>query len=458
MTLSTSRTAPGEDTGVIHDSPHDTKAAGNESLAPQKTRIMGRTSYLLAWFGGCVSIGTFTMGSSVVGTLNLVQATLAIAIGCFVIGIALALNGAAGYKYGIPFMVQARSAFGFSGTRLPGLVRAVPAIVWYGFQSWIGAGALNMVSATLFGFDNLIFYFITFQLLQIALSVLGFQGIKWLENVGSAFILGSLVYMFYSTIQRYGDELSASMLTMDGSWGLPFWGATMLFLGIYSTMMLNVSDYAREHKEGTGPGLLTTIYAMSILPCTLFMGLIGYMVSEATGVADPIKVFSNAVDNTPLLMTTLLFIAFAQVTTNVLNNVVPPTYVLMDAFKLKFRTATVIVGLLAFATFPWELVKDESAAGLQLFVQTYSAFLGPIFAILVVDYYLIRRRTLDLGKLYDENGPYRGVNMAALIATAAGAVVALTFSSVSWYASLIPAGLTYYLLMKHWAPCQRFRS
>ena len=230
----------------------------------------------------------------------------------------------------------------------------------------------------------------------------------------------------------------------------------MLFLGIYSTMILNVSDYSREHKHGTGPGLMTTIYAMSIMPCTLFMGLIGFMVSEATGVADPIQVFASAVDNTPLLMTTLLFIAFAQVTTNVLNNVVPPTYVLMDAFKLKFRTATVIVGLLAFATFPWELVEDESAAGLQLFVQTYSAFLGPIFAILAVDYYLIRRRTLDIAKFYDEQGPYRGINYAALIATAVGIVVAFFFSAVSWYASLIPAGLTYYLLMRHWAPCRRF--
>lgn len=442
------------------DSPisSQTKAIGDESLAPQQVRIMGRTSYILAWFGGCVSIGTFAMGSSVVGTLNLVQATLAIAIGCFIIGIALAINGAAGYKYGIPFMVQARSAFGFAGTRIPGLVRAVPAIVWYGFQSWIGAGALNMVSATLFGFDNLVFYFIAFQFLQIGLSVMGFQGIKWLENIGSVFIIFSLTYMFYATIQRYGDELSASLLTMEGSWGLPFWGATMLFLGIYSTMMLNVSDYSREHKHGTGPGLLTTIYAMSILPCTLFMGLIGYMVSEATGTADPIEVFANAVDNTPLLMATLIFIAFAQVTTNVLNNVVPPTYVLMDVFKLKFPIATVIVGLLAFATFPWKLVQPESAAGLQFFVQTYSAFLGPVFAVMVVDYYVIRRRTLDLGKLYDENGPYQGVNYAALIATAVGIVVAITFSAVSWYASLIPAGLTYYLLMQHWAPCQRFRQ
>ena len=436
----------------------DVKAPGEESLAPQKTRIMGRTSYFLAWFGGCVSIGTFTMGSSVVGTLNLIQATLAIAIGCIVIGIALALNGAGGYKYGIPFMVQVRGAFGFTGTRLPGLVRAVPAIVWYGFQSWIGAGALNMVSATLLGFDNLVFYFITFQLLQIGLSVMGFQGIKWLENIGSAFILASLVYMFYSTVQRYGDELSANLLTMEGSWGLPFWGATMLFLGIYSTMILNVSDYSREHKQGTGPSLLVTIYSMSILPCTLFMGLIGFMVSESTGIADPIQVFANAVDNTPLLMTTLLFIAFAQVTTNVLNNVVPPTYVLMDVFKMKFRPATITVGLLAFATFPWKLVQDESAAGLQLFVQTYSAFLGPIFAILVVDYYLIRRRTLNLDKLYDSEGPYRGVNYGALIATGVGIVAALSFTAVSWYASLIPAGVTYYLLMRYWAPCQRFRT
>tara|TARA_Y100000813_G_scaffold76932_1_gene54675 strand:- start:1240 stop:2598 length:1359 start_codon:yes stop_codon:yes gene_type:complete len=437
---------------------HDGKAAGEESLAPQQVRIMGRFSYLLAWFGGCVAIGTFTMGSSVVGTLNLIQATLAIAIGCFVIGVALVLNGAAGYKYGIPFVVQARSAFGFTGTRLPGLVRAVPAIVWYGFQSWIGAGALNMVSATLFGFDNLVFFFIAFQFLQIGLSVMGFQGIKWLENVGSAFILASLVYMFYSTVQRYGDELSMSLLTMQGSWGLPFWSATMLFLGIYSTMILNVSDYSREHEHGSGPGLLTTLYSMSILPCTLFMGLIGYMVSEATGVADPIEVFANAVDNKPLLMCTLLFIAFAQVTTNVLNNVVPPTYVLMDVFKLKFRPATVIVGLLAFATFPWKLVSADSAEGLQVFVQTYSAFLGPIFAILVVDYYLIRKRTLNLQHLYDANGPYRGVNYAALVATAIGVAAALSISSISWYASLIPAGLSYYLLMQYWPACARFRQ
>jgi NCS1 family nucleobase:cation symporter-1 len=437
---------------------HDDKAAGEESLAPQQTRIMDRWSYLLAWLGGCVSIGTFAMGSSLVGQLNMLQAVAAIAVGCFVIGVALAINGAAGHKYGIPFMVQARSAFGFAGTRFPGFVRAIPAVVWFGFQSWIGAGALNAVSAALLGFDNLVAWFVIFQLLQIALSVYGFKGIKWLENVGSVFIIASLIYMFWAVITKYGGAIDAKITSIEGTWGLPFWGATMLFLGIYSTMMLNVSDYSRELHHNVRPGPLTVIYAMSILPATLFMGLIGLMVSGATGTADPIAVFSSAVDNKPLLVITLLFIAFAQVTTNVLNNVVPPAYVLMDVFKLSFKKSAVLVGLLAFCTFPWVLVKDESAAGLQVFVQTYSAFLGPIFAVLVVDYYILRRRTLDLGRLYAADGPYRGVNWGGIVAALVGAAVALMLPKISWYASLLPAGITYWLLMKHWSVCRRFND
>ncbi|WP_246054863.1 NCS1 family transporter [Paracoccus gahaiensis] len=386
----------------------DDKKIGEESLAPQQTRIMDPWSYLFAWLGGCVSIGTFTVGSGLVGTLNLLQTVLAIAIGCTVIGVALMINGRAGHRYGIPFMVQARAAYGFSGTRLPALVRSVPAIVWYGFQSWIGAGALNLVSETMFGYSNIWAFFIGFQFLQIGLSVLGFHGIKWLENIGAVFIIGALVYMFFSVISRYGDQISTNLIQAEGTWGAPFWGATMLFLGVYSTMMLNVSDYSRELQHQVGRGRQVAIYANSILPATLFMGLIGLMVSSATGEVDPIRVFSSAVDNPVLLVVTLLFIAFAQVTTNILNNVVPPAYAMMDVFKLPYKAAAVIVGLLAFATFPWLLVRDESAAGLGLFIRTYSAFLGPIFAILVVDYYVIRRQTLNIDHHYDATGPYRG--------------------------------------------------
>ncbi|MGH1369738.1 MAG: NCS1 family transporter [Maritimibacter sp.] len=428
----------------------------DDTLAPTKKRIMDPVSYLFAWLGGCVSIGTFTVGSGLVGTLNLVQVIVAIAIGCLVIGVALAINGQAGHKYGIPMMVQARTSFGFAGNKLPALVRSVPAIVWFGFQSWVGAGALNLVSSTMLGFDSIIFYFVAFQALQIGLSIFGFHGIKWVENIGSVFIIGALAYMFFSVLNRYGDEISTNLIGIEGTWGAPFWAATMLFMGIYATMMLNVSDYSRELRESVGPFKQVAIYANSILPATLFMGMIGIMVSSATGVVDPIQVFASAVDNPVLLVVTLLFIAFAQLTTNILNNVVPPAYALMDTFGLSFRKSAIIVGLLAFCAFPWELVKDESAAGLNLFIQTYSAFLGPIFAVMVVDYYIIRKRKLDIAALYDPSGPYAGINWAGVIASAFGVVFALSFSSISWYASLIPAGACYYLLMQYLPSSARF--
>jgi NCS1 family nucleobase:cation symporter-1 len=433
-----------------------TGTTSENALAPTKTRIMDPLSYLFAWLGGCVSIGTFTVGSGLVGTLNLAQLVLAIAIGCTVIGVALAINGQAGHKYGIPMMVQARASFGFAGNKLPALVRSVPAIVWFGFQSWVGAGALNLVSATMFGFDNIALYFITFQLLQIGLSVFGFQGIKWVENIGSVFIIAALAYMFVSVLDRYGDAIGTNLIEAEGTWGGPFWAATMLFMGIYATMILNVSDYSRELRTTAGPFKQVAIYANSILPATLFMGMIGIMVSSATGVVDPIEVFASAVDNPVLLVVTLLFIAFAQLTTNILNNVVPPAYALMDSFGFSFRKSAIIVGLLAFCTFPWKLVQAESAAGLNLFIQTYSAFLGPIFAVMVVDYYVIRRCSLDMDAHYNEDGPYAGINWAGFIAAAIGVVVALTLSSISWYASLVPTGLAYYLLMQHLPVALRF--
>lgn len=427
----------------------------SDSLAPTTNRIMGKTTYMFTWMGGCISIGTFTMGSSLVGTLNLFQAAVAIGIGCLVIGVGLALNGAAGNRWGIPFVIHARSMFGVSGTKIPGLIRAIPAVVWYGFQSWVGAVAINTILDVMFDFNNIILVFVLFQALQIGLSVGGFEGIKWLENIGAIFMLAALIYIFYAVVNEYGAEIGESM-NVEGSWGVPFWGATMLFLGIYATMIINVSDYSREHTKGTSGGFLTALYTFALLPVTLFMGVIAFMVTDATGAVDPVDVFSNAVGNPVLLVVTLFFIAFSQVTTNVLNNVVPPTYVLMDIFKMKFWHATVIVGLLAPLTFPWLLVRDESADGLQTFVQIYSAFLGPIFAIMVIDYFFFRKQRLVLEELYDTNGPFRGTNWAAVIAVAVGAASAAPFADVGWYVSLIPAAVAYWVLMKVLPSSKRF--
>lgn len=427
-------------------------------LQPTKVRIMDNASYFASFLGGCVSIGTFSTGAGLLGVLNMTQAILAMIIGCVVIAIGLVLIGRAGHTYGIPFSIQMRSSFGISGAKIPGLLRAIPAIVWFGFQSWVGAGAINLSLKVLFKFDNLPVVFVTFIILQVLLSINGFKGIKWLENISAFFILGALAYMFYVAKTKYSSEVTTAITAIKGTWGLPFWAGSASFLGIYATMIINASDYARELKHETKPTTTGIIYVLSILPVTLFMGLIGLMVSGATGNTDPVQVFAQTLDSKFLTIVTLLFIAFAQVTTNVLNNVVPPVYVLMDTFRIPYKVSVCLVGLLSIASFPWKLVTAESAEGLNTFIHIYSAFLGPIFAVMFVDYYILRKQKLNYDNLYDRKGIYRGFNYAGIIAIFIGAATSFIILDISWYISIIPSALSYYLLMKYLPGIDRFRQ
>ncbi len=420
----------------------------DKDLQPTKERIMDPLSYTASFLGGCVSIGTFSMGAALIGTLTITQAIIAMAIGCLVIAIALVIIGNCGHKYGIPYSIQLRSSFGTTGVKIPGLLRGVPAIIWFGFQSWVGASAINSCLVLLTGFNNLPVVFVLFTILQVGLSIRGFKEIKWLQNVSSIFIIGILIYMLYVVQTEFATEIGDSFSNITGTWGLPFWAATTSFLGIYSTMIINASDYSRNLRHSVGPVKTGSIYTLAILPVTLFMGLIGLLVTAATGNSDPVLVFSTAMDSKFLTIVTLLFIAFAQVTTNVLNNIVPPAYVLMEATKLPWKYCTIIVGILSIAACPWLLVTPESAEGLSLFTKIYSAFLGPIFSVMVVDYYILRKKKLDVDKLYDRNGIYKGVNWAAMLAILIGSACSLLFVDLSWYVSLLPTGIAYYYLMK----------
>ena len=157
------------------------------SLAPikSKDRIMSWGSNTMLWLGGCISIGTLTMGSAQLEKgLNLVQLFLAVFIGSLILIIGIAANDQFSYKTGAPYAIQLKSAFGTKGSSIPVLIRGLPAIVWYGFQTWLGGAALNNISIVFFGFDNIWVFFIAFQLIQVLLSIKGFQGAKWVGNIG----------------------------------------------------------------------------------------------------------------------------------------------------------------------------------------------------------------------------------------------------------------------------------
>ncbi|WP_329886001.1 NCS1 family transporter [Pseudoramibacter faecis] len=436
----------------------------NASLKPLKDeeRSMKWASYLMLWLGGCISIGTLTMGSAQLDKgLNLLQIFLAVLIGSMVLIVGICLNDAFSYRSGAPYAIQLKSAYGTKGSIVPVMIRGLPAIVWYGFQSWLGGSAINQIAIALFGYSNVVLFFLLFQALQIALSVKGFQGIKWVENIGGAVIVLAMFYMFYICITQYGSVISTRLTNVQGTWGLPFIAACIAFFGNSTTVMLNAGDYSRELKQGYSVGRRGAAYFLAMVPATVMLGLIGAMASTATGIANPINAFAQMVDNKFLMVITLCFILFAQMTTNLASNVVPPSYAFMDAFKMKHRTAVILVGVLAICTCPWILTNDASAAGLDLFVKIYTAFFGPIFAVLITDFYILHERRFtqaQLADLYDDEGSRKGVNKAAIIATAVGAVIGIINVNISFLTATIPTALVYYFCMKKMPSCQNFRK
>ncbi len=123
----------------------------------------------------------------------------------------------------------------------------------------------------LFGFDNLPVVYVLFTVIQVGLSINGFKGIKWLENVSCVFLIGILAYMLYVVNTKFSVEIGERFANIEGTWGMPFWAATTAFLGIYSTMILNASDYSR-HVKRNNPNSNRCDLCIINPPCNLIYG------------------------------------------------------------------------------------------------------------------------------------------------------------------------------------------
>ena len=79
---------------------------------------------------------------------------------------------------------------------------------------------------------------------------------------------------------------------------------------------------------------------------------------------------------------------------------------------------------------PWRLLADPSGY-IFSWLLGYSGGLGSIAGVLIADYWLLRRKQLNLGDLYRSNGSYAGWNWRAVAATLLGCFFA-------WIGLIIP--------------------
>ncbi|MEN1967430.1 NCS1 family transporter [Lentibacillus sp. N15] len=436
------------------------------SLRPNtaKDRTVGKIPYMFMWVGDGVNMGNMTLGASVVvagvATLNIFQTLAAALIAILIISTVFALNDRMGYKEGVPFVVQLRMSFGIKGTIISSLMRGIPAIIWYGVQSWIGGTALNEIMKIVTGgsFNNSAICFVALILVQIVLSWYGFKAIKWVETLASIVIMVAMIYVFIILVTSYGSELAQNWVKIDGSWGLPFFGYIMVFLGNYAAIFLNASDYSRELEAGISDGKRGFLYFSPIVMAYGFILIVGAMVASVTGVTNPPTALAIVIDNSYVTFGVSVFIVMATIATNMVANVIAPTYIISLFTKAKYKVAVTITGLLAMGAFPWLLVQESNSSGLDMFIKIYSAFLGPIVAILLIEYYVLRKQKVDIDSLYQENGPFAGFNPTAMLAMFIGAAVAFINVDLAWVIGFVTASIAYMLLSKFAFKNSRFKK
>jgi NCS1 family nucleobase:cation symporter-1 len=420
-----------------------------------------------------MEVTTYMLASSLIaGGMNWKQAVGTILLGNLIVLLPMLLNAHAGSKYGIPFPVFVRASFGTRGANLPAILRALVACGWFGIQSWLGGQAIFAMLNVLWPQTAtrpavLWVCFLGFWLLNMFVVWRGVESIRFLQSFSAPFILVmSLTLLFWMLHKAggFGPMLSTpSQFHSTGAFLKFFFPSLTAMVGYWATLSLNIPDFTRYAKnqdaqivgQAIGLPIAMTLYSFIGIACTS-----ASVVIFGEPIWSPITLLGRF--HQPFVaFLALIALLVATLNVNIGANVVSPSndFSNLAPRYISFRTGGLITGFLGLVMMPWKLI---SSFGSYIFgwLIGYSGLLGPVAGIMIADYFLLRRTSLDTDSLYRRGGAYeytRGINSRAIAALIVGVLVALIGLVVpalrflydyAWFAGFFVAGAVYLGLMK----------
>jgi len=273
----------------------------------------------------------------------------------------------------------------------------------------------------------------------------------------------------HSSIVKVGITESSS----DGGasiWSYLIWLTAMV--GFWATMSLSIADitrYASTQKEqirGQFIGLPGTMLLYSFVgvfvTCAAIVNFKDILIADDAP-WDPVSLLAKFESPTVVIISQI-FMIIATLSTNIAANVIAPANAFSNLFpkSLSFRGGGMVTAIIGIIICPWWLLSEIS--GFLIFV---SGLLGPVLGILICDYFIIRRKELQLAELYKTDGAYtysNGFNQAAMISLFVGVGLALIgywvpalgfLYNLSWFTGFLISFALYYYLMKKKAPDPR---
>ena len=235
-------------------------------------------------------------------------------------------------------------------------------------------------------------------------------------------------------------------------------------IGFWATLSLNMPDFTRYGRSQKEQAIGQVVALPTTMTLFAAMGVIITSASEVIygkAIWDPVELV-GMFESRVVVAVAMFTVVVATLAVNIAANVVSPAndFANISPKHISFRTGGLITGVLGIFMMPWRLIADPSGYIFK-WLLGYSGGLGSIAGVLVVDYWIVKKKKLVLADLYRRRGAYdygsaMGTNWAAVIATLVGCALAWIGVVVpvlrpvfdyAWFAGAFGAGLTYLALM-----------
>jgi NCS1 family nucleobase:cation symporter-1 len=423
---------------------------------PKDERNLGGWDFFLLWAGAAISLAEIWAGSLIV-PLGLGLGLWAILLGHLIGNTPFALGGLIGSRWGIPTMVSVRPSFGIRGSYFASGLNVIQLIGWTAVMLIVCGQAADAISK-LYGFSNLNLWIVLLGVITTLWAIVGHRFWKWLQRISVFVLLILCMVMTYIVFQEYGWGLLSQIPRKRD---FPFMVGMDLIIAMPISWLPLVSDYSRFATDSKRSFWGTWIGYFIV---SSWMYLIGLMATLATQSSDPSGVVMNLMLKFGWAIPALIIVLFSTFTTTFLDIYSTAISGLNIFPKLGERTGIWIGGILGIIV----AIIFPALLNYEHFLLFIGAMFCPLFGIILVDYFLLRRGVIDLEELYKRDGRYwfwKGINPHAIIAWVIGFAIYLGFSPMlmekvlqikaafpwslgSSLPSMILSGLIYWFLRK----------
>ena len=403
---------------------------GQDKVEPgaDTERTMGFGNTVMVWLAANMVVTTLLTGTLFVPGLPYSQAILIILLGTLLGVAALSLVGCIGTRTGLPTMVLTRGSFGVRGGTFPALLNLGVLMGWSWVQAWLAGIAVNSAVQQVTGFSNVALFTILCQSIVVLLALFGHQGIERVEPFIAVVMIGLALFVFYTAFSTFGFGEFLS-LPPDPSAGMTAAIAFDVVVATAISWTVLSADFNRNAKTQLG-GISGTVIGYTASPfLAMSRGATAAAYAQLKGGGAQGFDAALLVENFGIPAAIVVFLSVMATNTLVVYGMI------MSYLNLRPRSGflgpALVIGLVSILGALWQGILDRFLGFLLLI----STFFVPVFAIMLADYWIVRRGNYSVGDVLSERGGAYwytgGFNVAAWFAYVVGAALPFYWTRVN---------------------------